>query len=120
MPRVKRGKTKHKKREKLLKQTKGFKWHRKNKKKAANEALIKAWTYAFRDRKNKKRSIRRLWNIKINAGARGYDLKYSEFINLLKKNNIELDRKVLADLAENEPEAFEQLVDKVKAVKEDN
>lgn len=115
MPRVKRGKTKHKRREKILKQTKGFRFDRKNKKKAAKQALMKAWTYVFRDRRAKKRDFRRLWNIKINAAARKHGLKYSEFINLLKKNNIELDRKTLADMAENEPEAFKAVVEKVKS-----
>jgi large subunit ribosomal protein L20 len=114
MSRVKRGKEKHKKREKLLKQTKGYKWHRKNKKRAAKEALLKAWTYVFRDRRTKKRDFRRLWNVKINAAVRQHGLKYSEFINLLKENNIELDRKSLADLAENEPKVFEAVVNKVK------
>lgn len=114
MPRVKRGTTKHKKREKILKETKGFMFGRKNKKRLAKQALLKAWTYAFRDRRAKKRDFRRLWNVKINAAAREHGMKYSEFINLLKKNNIEIDRKTLADLAENEPAAFEAVVNKVK------
>ncbi|MEX1014511.1 MAG: 50S ribosomal protein L20 [Candidatus Paceibacterota bacterium] len=113
MARVKRGTTKHKKREKILKQTKGFKWGRKKKKRAAKEALIKKWSNAFKGRKNKKRDFRKLWNIKINAAARQNGLKYSELINLLKKNDIELDRKILADLAENNPETFKAVVEKV-------
>ncbi|MEX0689866.1 MAG: 50S ribosomal protein L20 [Candidatus Paceibacterota bacterium] len=114
MPRVKRGKTKTKKRESILKQTKGFKWHRKKKKRSAKEALIKAWSNAFKGRKNKKRNFRKLWNIKINAAARQNGTKYSELIDLMKKNKVDLDRKVLADLAEHEPEAFSAVVDKVK------
>lgn len=111
MPRVKRGKIAHKKRERVLKQTKGFKWGRKSKERAAKEALLHAWTHAFRDRKKKKRNFRRLWNLKINAAARNEGTKYSNLIHLLKKNKIDLDRKTLADLAENNPETFKKIVE---------
>lgn len=114
MPRVKRGKNKNKRRRKILKQTKGFRWHRKNKKRAAKQALMKAWSYAFRDRRQKKRNFRRLWNVRINAAVRNYGLKYSEFIHLLKKNDIKLNRKVLSDMAKDNPNEFEKLVNLVK------
>lgn len=117
MPRVKRGTIANKRRKKLLKAAKGFKWSRKNKYRAAKEALYHAWSYAFVGRKNKKRDYRRLWNVKINAGIRmhnGNGLNYSKFISGLKKANIELDRKVLAELAENHPEVFKKVMDTVK------
>lgn len=114
MSRVKRGTIKHKKREKLLRHTKGFRWGRKNKKRLAKEALLHAWSHAFRGRKEKKRNYRRLWNVRINAASRAEGIKYSEFINLLEKNNVKLDRKILADLAKNEPETFKELVRFVK------
>ncbi len=114
MSRVKRGKQKNKKRKKVLKETKGYRWHRKNKKKAAKEAWMKAKSYAFRDRKTKKRDFRKLWNTKINAAARENGLTYSKLIHLLRENEVELDRKVLAGLAENNPKAFSAVVKKVK------
>jgi len=117
MTRVKRGTIANKRRKKLLKAAKGFKWGRKSKYRAAKEALYHAWRNAFIGRKNKKRNFRRLWNIKINAGARMYSdngLNYSKFINGLKKANIELDRKVLAELAENHPEIFKKIIETVK------
>ena len=110
MARVKRGVQAHKKRERLLKQTKGYRWHRKSKEKAAREALLKAWTYQYRDRRNKKRDFRRLWQIKINAAARENGTTYSRLIHALKQKNIGLDRKILADLAENEPKIFSEVV----------
>lgn len=97
-------------RKKILKYTKGFKWGRKTKERAAKEALLHAWTHAFKGRKEKKRSFRGLWQIKINAAARENGLTYSRLTSLLKKKEIVLDRKTLADLAENEPEAFKQVV----------
>jgi len=114
MTRVKRGKTSNRKREKLLKYTKGFKWGRKSKERAAKEALLHAWSHAFRGRKEKKRDYRRLWQTQINAGARINGLNYSKLISGLKKQNIILDRKILADLAINEPKVFEKIVEKVK------
>ncbi len=114
MARIKRGVIKHKKREKLLRLTKGFRWGRKSKKRAAKEALLHAFTHAFRGRKEKKRNFRQLWNVKINAALRTEGLKYSEFINLLKKKDIKLNRKVLADLAEHEPQVFKKIIESVK------
>jgi large subunit ribosomal protein L20 len=114
MTRVKRGIIKHKRREKTLKYTKGYRWDRKSKKRAAKEALLHAWTNAFRGRKLKKRDFRSLWNVKINAGAREEGTTYSKLIAGLKKNNIALDRKILADLAENEPKIFKKILEGVK------
>ena len=109
MTRIKRGATAHKKRERLLKQTKGYRWGRKSKEKAAREALLKAWTYSYRDRRNKKRDFRKLWQIKINAAARQNNTTYSLLIHALKQKNISLNRRVLADLAENEPKTFSEV-----------
>ncbi len=114
MTRVKRGATAHKRRKKIIKQAKGFKWGRKSKYKLAKDALRHAWTYAYRDRKAKKRDFRRLWNIKINAATREKGITYSQFINKLKKAKIELDRKILAHLAEKHPEVFNKIIEKVK------
>jgi large subunit ribosomal protein L20 len=110
MSRVKRGKIAHKKREKILRYTKGFRWGRKSKERAAKEALLHAWSHAFRGRKEKKRNFRRLWQVKINAAARENGLTYSQLISLLKKNNVKLDRKILADLAQNHPPIFKKLL----------
>lgn len=115
MTRVKRGTIAHKKRERLLKYTKGFRWGRKSKEAAAKEALLHAWEHAFRGRKEKKRTFRALWNVKINAASRASGIKYSQLIPALKKANIKLDRKTLADLAQNEPQVFEKVMEKVKA-----
>ena len=114
MSRVKKGITAHRRREKLLKSTKGFKWDRKSKERAAKEALLHAWSRAFRGRKEKKRVFRALWNVKINAAARVHGLTYSQLISGLKKKNVKLDRKILADLAENAPESFKKVVEFVK------
>lgn len=114
MTRVKRGTIAHKKREKLLKHTKGFRWGRKSKERAAKEALLHAWSRAFKGRKEKKRTFRSLWQIKINAAARNLGLTYSKLINSLKKKNIIIDRKILADIAENEPKIFKKIVEKIK------
>lgn len=114
MARVKRGTTALKKREKILRYTKGFKWGRKSKERAAKEALLHAWSHAFRGRKEKKRDFRRLWQVKINAACRENGLTYSKFINLLKQKNILLDRKILADLAQNEPEVFKKIAEEIK------
>jgi large subunit ribosomal protein L20 len=114
MPRVKRGTTANKHRAKILKYTKGFRWGRKSKERAAKEALLHAWTHAFRGRKEKKRNFRRLWTIKINAAVRTEGMSYSRFISALKKKNVRLDRKILADLAEHEPEVFKKVVAFVK------
>jgi len=114
MTRVKRGKTATKKRKKILKYTKGFRWGRKSKERAAKEALLHAWTHAFRGRKEKKRDYRALWQVQINAACRNAGLSYSKFVAGLKKANIIIDRKILADLAKNEPKIFEQIVEKAK------
>src|SRR5579859_5372922 len=98
MPRVKRGTIANKRRANVLKHTKGFRWGRKTKERAAKEALLHAWTHAFRGRKEKKRTFRALWSVKINAAVREGGTNYSKFIAALKKNKIELDRKILADL----------------------
>ena len=114
MVRVKRGKIAHKRRKHLLKYAKGFRWGRKAKYKLAKDAMRHAWSYAFRDRRAKKREFRKLWQIKINSGTRKLGLTYSKFINLLNKNKIEVDRKILAQLAENHPEIFKKIVEKVR------
>ena len=114
MVRVKRGKTAHKRRKRLLKQTKGFRWGRKSKYKLAKEALMHAWTYAYRDRKVRKREFRKLWQIQINAACRQAGISYSRFIHSLKQKNIELDRKILASLAKDYPKIFEKIIEKTK------
>ena len=114
MPRVKRGVIANKHRRSVLKSAKGFRWGRKSKERAAKEALLHAWTHAFQGRKEKKRNFRALWNVKINAAIRPHGMNYSKFIAALKKNNIIIDRKILADLAENEPEVFEKVAEAAK------
>ncbi len=114
MTRVKRGKISNKKRERLLRYTKGFRWGRKTKERAAKEALLHAWSHAWRGRKEKKRDYRRLWQTQINAAARAYGLNYSKFIAGLKKQNILLDRKILASLAQKEPDVFKKIDEKMK------
>jgi len=101
-------------RKKILKQAKGYFGRRKNVYTVAKNAVEKALSYAYRDRKVKKRKFRELWIQRINAGAREHGISYSEFMGLLKKNNIDLNRKVLADLAMNNPEVFKSIVEKVK------
>jgi len=115
MPRVKRGKTANKKRKKVLKLTKGFKWGRKSKERAAKEALLHALSQSFKGRKEKKGDFRSLWQVKINAAARENGTTYGKFINALKRANIELNRKMLAEVAEKEPEAFKKIVEEVKS-----
>ena len=110
MPRVKRGVIANARRKRLLKHAKGFMWTRKSKYRQAKEGLLHAWSFQFADRKKKKRNFRRLWQIKINAAARENGISYSRLIDKLHKENIELDRKILADLAENHPDIFKQLV----------
>lgn len=103
-----------KKRRKLLKAVKGYKWGRKKLVKLAKTAQTKAGAHAFNDRRRKKRVMRNLWLIKINAFVREHGLSYSRFINLLKENKIEVDRKILAELAVSNKEALEALINKVK------
>lgn len=110
MARVKRGTIAKKRRKHVLQHTKGFKWGRKSKYRLAKDALRHAWTYAYRDRKTNKRNMRALWQIQVNAATRAEGVTYSRFIGQLKKKNIALDRKVLAQLAEHNPEAFQKLV----------
>jgi large subunit ribosomal protein L20 len=114
MPRVKRGKTHLKKRKKLLRQVKGYMWGRKSKIKLARVAALKAGVYAYRDRRVKKREARKLWQIQINAASRLHGLNYSKFIHGLKTAKIELDRKILADLAQNHPVVFAKIVEQAK------
>ncbi len=101
-------------RKKIMKQAKGYYGRRKNVWTVAKNAVEKAMLYAYRDRKNKKRNFRSLWITRINAGARQHGLSYSQFMGAVKANKIDLNRKVLADLAMNHPEAFKAVVDKVK------
>lgn len=114
MPRVKRGTTHVKRRRNLLSKVKGFKWGRKSKIRQAKPAALKAGAYAFRDRRVKKRTFRQLWSIKINAGARANGTTYSKLIAGLKKVGIDLDRKVLAEIAEKNPGVFTKIVEKTK------
>lgn len=113
MPRVKRGTMHVKKRRKLLKQVKGYKWGRKKLIKLAKTAQTKAGAHAFRDRRKKKRTNRALWQIKINAFVREQGFSYSKFIDALKKNNIELDRKILADLSVNNKKILMKIMEEV-------
>jgi len=115
MVRVKRGKTAHKRRKRLLKYARGFRWGRKSKYRQAKEALYHAWTYSYRDRKTKKRNFRKLWQTQISAACRQQGISYSKFTALLKKNKIELDRKILADLVQNHPEIFTKIIKQIKS-----
>ena len=114
MTRIKRGTLSVKKRERLLKRTKGFKWGRKSKERQAREALLHAGEHAYRGRKLKKRLNRADWQVKINAAVRQYGLSYSRFIKLLKYKNVLLDRKIMAEIAVKHPKVFEQIVKKVQ------
>jgi large subunit ribosomal protein L20 len=114
MVRVKRGKTARKRRKRLLKNAKGFRWGRKSKYRAAKEALLHARSHAYRDRRRKKRDFRKLWQTQINAACRKLGISYSKFIHGLKKNKIELDRKILAELSREHPKIFQKIVEKVK------
>ena len=115
MSRIKRAVQARKHRKNILKHAKGFSYGRKSKFKLAKDALRHAWTYAYRDRKAKKRTFRNLWSIQINALARQNGITYSRLIDGLKKNKIELDRKVLSELAKKNPEVFIKIVEEVKA-----
>ena len=101
-------------RKKVMKQAKGYFGRRKNVWTVAKNAVEKAMLYAYRDRRNKKRNFRSLWITRINAGARLHGMSYSQFMGKVKSNGIELNRKVLADLAMNHPDAFKAIVEKVK------
>ncbi len=115
MSRVKRGVTTHARHRKVLKAAKGYYGRRKNTFRIANQAVEKAGQYAYRDRKVRKRNFRSLWIQRINAAARNEGLTYGRFINGLTKAGIEVDRKVLADIAVHEPESFKSLVEKARA-----
>jgi large subunit ribosomal protein L20 len=115
MPRVKRGVTAHARHKKVLAKSKGFRGRRNNVFRVAKQAVMKAGQYAYRDRRVKKREFRALWIARINAGARQFGLSYSAFMNGLKKSAIEIDRKVLADLAVADKAAFAKLAEQAKA-----
>lgn len=114
MPRSVNSVASRNRRKKVLKQAKGYFGRRKNVYTVAKNAVEKGLLYAYRDRKNNKRNFRSLWIQRINAAARQYGLSYSQFMGKIKANEIELNRKVLADLAVNNPEAFKAIVDKIK------
>ena len=114
MTRVKKGVHALKRRRSVLKQTKGMRHGRSTKERQAKEALLHAGNYSFAHRKDKKSYNRKLWNIKINALSRELGVSYSKFIDALKKNKILLDRKILADLAENNPETFARVLENIK------
>ena len=115
MPRVKRGVTARARHKKVIALATGYRGRRKNVYRIAKQAVMKAGQYAYRDRRQRKRQFRQLWIARINAGTRQNGLSYSKFMNGLKRAAIELDRKVLADLAVFDKPAFAQLVEKAKA-----
>ncbi len=114
MPRSTVAGARRKRKKKIFKVAKGYFGGRKNLYKVAKDAVEKGWEHAYRDRKKKKRNFRRLWITRINAAARQHDLSYSRFIHGLKESDVELDRKVLADLAVRSPEAFAALAEQAK------
>ncbi|MBW2494139.1 MAG: 50S ribosomal protein L20 [Deltaproteobacteria bacterium] len=115
MPRVKRGVAAHKRRNRILEQAKGYYGARSKLLKTAREAVEHGWRYAYRDRKQKKRTFRALWITRINAAARENGLSYSKLISGLKSANVEVDRKILAQLAVTDPKAFGELADLAKS-----
>lgn len=115
MPRVKRGTVVNKRHKKLLSLTKGYKHGRSTLVRAAKQAMLRAGTYAFRDRRVKKRTFRTAWIAKVNAAVRAQDMTYSTFMAGVKKAGIELDRKVMAELIDQHPAEFDQIITKVKA-----
>lgn len=115
MARTRTGTTRHKKHKKVLAAAKGFRQARSKHYKAAREAVLHAGQYAYIGRKQKKRDLRSLWITRLNAAAREHNISYSQFINSLKKANIEINRKLLADIAIRDPEAFSQIVQNAKA-----
>ena len=114
MTRVKKGVHALKRRRSVLRETKGFGHGRSTKERQAKDALLHAGAYAFAHRRDKKSHNRKLWNIKINAGSREIGMSYSKLIGALKKKNVLLDRKILADFAENHPSTFAKIVESVK------
>ena len=117
MARISRGVTTKAKHKKVFKKAKGFYGRRKNVFRVAVQAVERSMQYAYRDRRNRKRDFRSLWIQRINAGARMHGLKYSQLINGLKKATIEIDRKILAELAVNQPEIFKLLVEKAQSAR---
>jgi len=115
MPRVKRGVTAHARHKKILALAKGYRGRRKNVFRIAKQAVMRAGQYAYRDRRTRKRVFRQLWIARINAASREAGVTYSKFMAGVKKASIEIDRKVLADMAVNDPAAFGSIVEKVKA-----
>ena len=115
MSRVKRGIRTRARHKKVLKQAKGYFGHKSKLFKVANQQVLKSGNYAYRDRRNKKREFRRLWIVRINAACRLNDINYSRFMNGLKKAGIELDRKILSDIAVTDAAGFASLVEKAKA-----
>jgi large subunit ribosomal protein L20 len=115
MPRVKRGVTARARHKKVLELAKGFRGRRKNVYRIAKQAVMKAGQYAYRDRRNRKRVFRRLWIARINAASRSHGITYSRFMAGIRKAAIEIDRKMLADMAVNDPAAFGSIIEKVKA-----
>ena len=115
MPRVKRGVTAHARHKKVLEQAKGYRGRRKSVYRVAKQAVTKAGQYAYRDRRQRKRQFRALWIVRINAAAREQGLSYSRLINGLNTANIEIDRKVLAELAVNDKAAFAEIANQAKS-----
>ncbi|PIP86542.1 50S ribosomal protein L20 [Candidatus Campbellbacteria bacterium CG11_big_fil_rev_8_21_14_0_20_44_21] len=114
MTRVKRGVIKNKRRKNILAKTKGYRNAKKSKKRQAKEAIFHAGTHAFNDRRKKKNDFRRLWQVRIGAALKPHDLSYSKFIKALKDKKIEIDRKILSELAKDNPETFSRIVEEVK------
>jgi len=114
MARIKRGTTASKRRKNVLRAAKGYKWRRSTHYRAAKEAVLKAGKYAYRDRRTKKRVMRRLWITRLNNAVRLHDIPYRMFMNLLTKKKVEIDRKVLSQMAQENPDVFAKLVEKVK------
>lgn len=115
MTRVKRGVIANKRRKSILKATKGFRWGRKSKERAAHDALLHAWTHSYKGRKLKKRTSRALWQQRIGAATRENNLSYSKFIHLLAQKKIELDRKTLSEIADKHPKIFARIIEHVNA-----
>lgn len=113
MARVKGGKTSSKRRKNILAQTKGYRFARSKKKRAAKEAIVHAGKYAFAHRRDKKNDFRRLWNVRIGAGLEGTEMNYSRLIGAMNKKGVKVNRKMLAALAEHSPESFQRLVKQV-------
>lgn len=114
MTRIKRGVTASKRRKKIIKMAKGFLWRRKSHFRAAKEAILKAGKYAYRDRRNKKRTYRNLWILRLNNALREHNLKYSAFMKKLKEKNIHLNRKMLSQMAISYPKIFAKFIAKLK------